>query len=255
MLGPFYVNTEARRISAWGQPCKIPWGTTTLMGKNFRVHRDTIPAWEALEQVRKEFGYTPTGTDTGFYNCRHMRHDPKLPWSAHAWATALDWNWLQNPAGSKLVTDMPKSMIRKLQSLQTNSGAWVFMWGGDWDRDPATSHSYYDAMHWEVIAHPLDLATGIKSIDLPGGTNDMLTQGDRSGAVKALQTHLNDWQPAFKLVEDGIFGAGTAAAVRDYQSAAGLEVTGDADPLTFALVATNAFRNPKTLANIIDGGT
>ena len=255
MLGPFYVNSEARRIAAWGQPCQIPWATITLQGKNYRVHRDTVPAWIALEAVREEFGYTATGTDTGFYNCRHMRHNPKLPWSAHAWATALDWNWLQNPAGSKLVTDMPKDMIRKLQSLKTRSGAWVFMWGGDWDRNPNTGHTYYDAMHWETIAHPLDLATGIESIPNPGGPNDMLTQGDRSGAVKALQKHLNDWKPAFQLVEDGIYGAGTSAAVRDYQAAAGLDVTGNADPLTFALVSTNAFRNPKTLANIIDGGT
>lgn len=255
MLGPYYVNNEARRKAAWGQPCSIPWATVRIAGKDYQVHATTASAWRLFDGLRAEHGYTPTGSDTGFYNCRHMRHDPNLPWSAHAWATALDLNWLQNPAGSKLVTDMPDSLIRAVQSVRTKSGAWVWMWGGDWDRDPRTGHTYYDAMHFEVIAHPKDLATGFDRIDLPGGTNVGLNQGERSPAVTALQGHLNDWQPAFALVTDGIYGASTARAVSTYQEAAGLEVTGNADDTTLIHLYTNAFRNPKTLGRILEGST
>lgn len=262
MLGPYYVNNEPRRIAAWGQPCQIPWGTITLFGKNFKVHAATVPVWQAFEVVREKYGYVPTGTDTGFYNCRHMRHDPKLPWSAHAWATALDLNWLQNPAGSKLVTDMPPAMIRELQGIKTESGVYVFMWGGDWDRDLRTGHSYYDAMHWEVIAHPKDIETGI--VLPPGspeiGDNMGLRAGMRGGAVKALQIHLNSWDPSFALELDGVFGSTktdggrTGACLAVYQEAAGLRPNPlHADDTTLALLMTNALRNPKTLANLIGG--
>ena len=262
MLGPFYVNNQARRIAAWGQPCQIAWGEVMLAGKKYKVHRDTVPCWEVFEMVRAKHGYMPTGTDTGFYNCRHMRHNPALPWSSHAWATALDLNWLQNPAGSKLVTDMPQKMIDELKSIKTNSGAYVWMWGGDWDRNPATGHSYYDAMHWEVVSHPIDIRTGIAydgaKPPIQGDDDVVMKQGDRSNTVKALQKHLNDWRPAFKLVEDGIFGAATTSAVADYQRAAELDdhgaTLGVCDSMTFGLLATNAFRNRETLANIIEGG-
>jgi hypothetical protein len=260
MIGPYYVNNEARRIAAWGQPCNVPWGKATINSKTYSVHRDTVSAWEVLDTIRANHNYVPTGTDTGFYNCRRINHRPApAPWSAHAWATALDLNWLQNPAGSKLVTDMPLAMIRELQSVKTVSGVFVFMWGGDWDRDPTTSHTFYDAMHWEVIAHPLDLASGIVGPSprtTPKKEQYMdhgLRAGERGGDVKALQIHLNAWRPDFDLVEDGIFGTGandggrTGAALAEYQLAAGREVNSlFCDATTFALIATNGFRDPHT---------
>lgn len=256
MIGPFYVNTEKRRIAAWGQPCKIPFSSITFFGKKYNVHRDTAITWPVFESICAKHRYAPEGTDTGFYNCRHMRHDPKLPWSAHSWATALDLDWLQNPAGNKLITNMPKPLIQELQTVKTTSGAYVWMWGGDWDRNPGTGHSYYDAMHWETVAHPLDLATGIAGYTTPTTPPEeddvVLKQGDRSNAVRALQRHLNDWKTEFNLLEDGIFGASTASAVRAYQDAAGLPVTGACDSFTFGLLATNALRNTQTLKNILD---
>lgn len=164
MIGPWYVTTDYRRRTAWGNPCqsKATAGRVSIDGRSFVLSRDAVEAFEVWEKIRAKHGYKLTGSDTGFYNCRHMQHNPSLPYSYHSWGMALDVNWLENPAGSKLVTDIPQEMIDELLSVRTNSGARVFRWGGDWDWDGVSSdHSYIDAMHWEVVAHPLDLATGI----------------------------------------------------------------------------------------------
>lgn len=127
-------------------------------------------AWEVFEQVRARHNYDihkpydPRDVDpgdSGMYNCRHIGNDPDRPWSTHAWAGALDANWRTNPDGSRLITDMPVAMRDDLHALRTKSGAPVFRWGGDWDRDPRTDHSYYDAMHWEIAATPAEIASGI----------------------------------------------------------------------------------------------
>ena len=162
-LGP-YITTEPARYAAWGTPCDpVDLGKVTIDGRSFTVNRLAIPAFEVFERIRAVHDYKLTGNDTGFFSCRHMRHDPKLPWSVHAWAMALDINWLENPAGSKLTTDIPPAMIDDLYEVYTNSGAYVFRWGADWDRDGDSGDqgSYIDAMHWECVANPKDLATGI----------------------------------------------------------------------------------------------
>lgn len=173
MIGPYLVIGEPQRLEAWGQPCTdgdVDLVNFVLDGRTYKVNRLGAAAWAVWESIRRKHDYHLTGNDTGFYNCRHMRHDSNMPWSVHAWAMALDVNWLENPAGSKLVTDIPKEMIDDLLGVRTNSGARVFRWGGDWDWDGYSfDHSYVDAMHWEVVAHPLDLATGIKVSWIDGG--------------------------------------------------------------------------------------
>ena len=244
MLGPFYVNTEARRYAAWGPVCSPPLATVTIDQRILKCHRGVASAFEAWEKIRADHDYAVDGPDTGFYNCRRINHNPANPYSAHAWASALDVNWLTNPAGSKFRTDIPREMRAELMALRTNSGAYVFMWGGDWDRNPDTPHTFWDAMHWEVIAHPDDLATGINGQPPTREEDPMgLNTGDRSHAVRALQRHLADWNPALGIKDDGIYGQHTKAAVRTYQTAAGLPETGEADDTTLVHVYTNAFRN------------
>lgn len=242
MLGPYYVNTDSRRRAAWGPPCHPALTPVIIAGRQYSCDVSVKPAFDLLEQIRARYGYTQTGTDTGFYNCRHMRHNAALPMSPHSWARALDWNWLQNPAGNKLVTDMPRPMIDELLRVKTMSGAYVFVWGGDWDRNPKTGHTYYDAMHWEVQAHPLDLKTGIARPNPPKpptmGVDMILKPGDRGNAVKAIQQALNKWQPALDVLDDGIYGPGLTAAVKTYQTSADLPATGEVDGLTAALLLT-----------------
>jgi len=253
VIGPYYVNTDARRRAAWGSPCTPEFASITIDGRTFKVERGVMRAFQVWEQARIRYAYHLEGPDTGFYNCRHMRHNPSLPYSPHAWAIALDVNWLENPAGSKLVTNMPAQMISLLQSVKTTSGAYVFTWGGDWDRNVFTGHTYYDAMHWEVIAHPLDLNTGISlpgfpapSPTIPTDEDDVpLKIGDRGASVKVIQRNLNLWQPTLGLLDDGIFGENTATGVRIYQQAAGFPQTGIVDAMTAAYITTIPLRLPK----------
>ncbi len=68
------------------------------------------------------------------------------------------------------------------------------------------------------------LALGLASSPLLG-----LTQGARSDAVKQLQQKLIDSGVAVTGGADGIFGAGTTAALKQFQTAKGLAVTGTVD--------------------------
>lgn len=254
MLGAYYINTDGRRRAAWGPPCKPTLGKIAIDGKVYLCDVSVIPAFQTLEIIRAKYGFHQNGADTGFYNCRHMRFDKKLPYSVHSWAKALDWDWLQNPAGNKLITNMPKPMIHELLMLKTNSGAYVFMWGGDWDRNPRTGHTYYDAMHWEVIAHPLDLRTGIAytgvvipPIIIPVGDDDVaLKNPSRGPAIAAIQRNLNLWKPELDLLDDGIFGDNTEKAIKEYQTSAVLPVTGQVDGLTASYILTVPLRKVVT---------
>lgn len=230
------VLTEAQRRNAWGQPCAQTMGKVTIDGRQFACNAGAIHAFTAWEMVRARHGYKLTGNDTGIYNCRVIRGT--RIYSSHAWALALDVNWLENPDGNKLKTDIPPAMREDLTNLRTNSGAPVFRWGGDWDRDPRTDHSYYDAMHWEVVAHPDDLASGIAGLALypDDDMQQVLKIGDRGNGVAKVQRKLNKWNPPLALKEDGIYGPKTEAAVRLYQQAANIMQTGEVDGLTIGFL-------------------
>lgn len=178
MIGPYYITSDYRRRAAWGSPCDVSdFGKVTIDGRRMTVHAAAVEAFTVYDRIRAHHGYRLTGTDTGFYSCRHIQHNPSKPMSFHAWALALDINWLENPAGNKLVTDIPVAMQNDLLALRTNSGARVFRWGADWDWDGQwTDHSYVDAMHWEMVAHPLDIRTGVAGYDLsPPERNDTMS--------------------------------------------------------------------------------
>jgi hypothetical protein len=159
-------STEAWWVEQWGPPCKRQSPTKVRIGgHNFTTDVRMVPAWEGFAKVIARHGYVvhppyPEG-DSGMYNCRHIGNDENKPWSTHSWGGAIDINWNTNPDGSRLTTDMPLALRSDLHALVTGSGQPVFRWGGDWDRDPRTDHSYYDAMHWEIVATPAELATGI----------------------------------------------------------------------------------------------
>ncbi len=72
--------------------------------------------------------------------------------------------------------------------------------------------------------------------------------GSRGGAVKTLQRRL--LRHGHAVTVDGVFGAGTEAAVKAFQAAGGLPVTGQTDPATwaalYAMPATKAAQAPAT---------
>jgi hypothetical protein len=116
-------------------------------------------AFKALAQVMRHYGYACGPLDTGAYNCRAITGG--TDYSLHAYGIAGDHNWLDNPYGSRLVTDMPAAMVAAIHAIKTKAGLAVFRWGGDWDWNPATGHTAYDAMHYEVNLSPAELAVGI----------------------------------------------------------------------------------------------
>lgn len=180
------ITTEAERINAFGPPC-----TGTAMspvaiqpGRTYLFATFAHEAAQALGAVLTRHGYDigesfADGGDTGTYNCRRIGGSSTGPWSAHAWATAIDINWLDNPDGSKLITDIPSEAVDEIEQLYCLDAAgnrWpVWRWGGDWDRDDSTTHTYYDAMHFEVVARPEWLANGVYDPNTESG--NMLTQG------------------------------------------------------------------------------
>jgi len=85
-------------------------------------------------------------------------------------------------------------------------------------------------------AHGLD-ADGMVGPKTWGALIVTLKQGDRGPAVTALQHQLND--SGAQLRTDGIFGSGTAAAVRSFQSAKGLQTDGIAGPRTWSALLTD----------------
>ena len=161
------VLTAAQAEAAWGPGCK-PRGLTTVKVDGLLFswikHDGAVKALEALSSVLVRHDYEVRAIDTGTYNCRFISGTSTL--SRHAKPTAIDINWKTNPDGSRLITDMPRAMVNEIVALRTVSGEQVWRWGGDWDTRPETPHGYYDAMHFELIAHPDDLDTGIEDMAL-----------------------------------------------------------------------------------------
>lgn len=162
-------GTEKWREQEWGDACAtakitIDWikADPSYGQKLVRltVDRRAVPAFRALAEVFVRWRYVIDPTQTGAFNCRHIGSDPKKPWSSHAWATAVDVNWQQNPDGSRLVTNMPQGMLDEIDVIVCADGTPVWRWGGDWDRDPSTSESYYDAMHFELWSTPSEIEAG-----------------------------------------------------------------------------------------------
>lgn len=106
-----------------------------------------------LAAVMESHRYYIRASDTGAYNCRVIAGTST--WSNHAYATAVDVNWRSNPYSSHLITDMPADMIRDIENIRTVDGTAVFRWGGRYSGSK-------DAMHFEVMVTPEQLARGIR---------------------------------------------------------------------------------------------
>lgn len=187
------TTTQLRHV--WAPHC--PDGdlvrVATSYGVGLLVRRAGAEAFRALLQITEAHGYRLAQHHTGAFNCRRINHDPNRGWSLHAFGIAGDLNWQDNPAGSRFITDMPPGMVRDILALRTGPTGTdrVFRWGGDWDYLPATGHSFYDAMHYELVASPAELAHGTtrRPNDPEGDTMQQGEQGD----------HVADWQETINI--------------------------------------------------------
>jgi hypothetical protein len=111
-----------------------------------------VPAVKALDAYLRKWNYRATPPDCGAFNCRKITNGDD--WSLHAYGIAMDINWLDNPYGPTLVTDMPWGMVADILALRTRSGWRVWGWGGQYTGNK-------DSQHFEVVCSPANLSTGI----------------------------------------------------------------------------------------------
>lgn len=142
------------QIQAWWRPrCTGPFVWVGLHGSGgVQVRASLWEAVEALNGVLVAWNYRTRAADTGGGNCRAKVGGSG--WSNHAYWIAVDINWQSNPYSRRLVTDMPAGMVRDICAIRTRNGRQVWNWGGYWSGNK-------DAMHYEVVCSPGDLASGI----------------------------------------------------------------------------------------------
>lgn len=203
-----------------------------------QCHRHALPAFRALGRVLQQYGYHVRSDVTGCYNCRHVTGGTTM--SAHAYGLAIDVNWDTNPYRlDKLVTDLPRQMIRDVVAIHTDDMRGpVFRWGGAWDGRFDVPETNYDAMHFEIIATPYELAAGFS---IPAPVKDGETTKAKDCPVVAIGEH----GPAVRVIQiavgtspDGIFGPITETAVKDYQAARKLTADGVVGLATWTALLT-----------------
>ena len=201
---------------AWAPPC-ASYNLTTItfgdQGARITVQKRLVPAFRALEAVFAKHSYDVRRADTGAYNCRQITGGSG--YSLHAYGIAVDVNWQTNPYSSRLITDMPAAMIRDVEALRTNSGAVLFRWGGRYSGSK-------DAMHFEVMATPAEVATGIT------GGQKTLTPLARAGISAQVIRELRDHPQKYPYLKKGK----TGRPVRIVQAVLGAPVTGVYGPGT-----------------------
>ena len=153
--------TQAQIRSAWAPRCRGPWATITLHGAGrVSVRPAIVDAVHALNACLRAWNYQTRQKDTGAYVCRENTSGTMA--STHAYGIALDLNWQSNPYGRRLRTNMPPAMCAAICRIRTNNGAQVWNWGGYWSGSK-------DAMHFEIVCRPSDLARGINPATVPSG--------------------------------------------------------------------------------------
>lgn len=217
----------------WAPHCDFAMARVVLHGGGKVTVRTTIiDAVRALDACLVAHDYPTRLADTGAYNCRAITGGTEH--SLHAFGIALDLNWNDNPYGDELVTDMPGAMVAAITAIRTRSGATVWRWGGDYSGNK-------DAMHYEIIASPPEIASGIAGHDLDLDELDPFTRVQRLidskpfirlGARGPAVVELWDLLDGCAIDEDGmrsaqpVFGPATDRAVRSFQTSRRLEVDG-----------------------------
>lgn len=231
--------TTAELRTTWAPPCDESRLTVVelVQGVRVRCNEQIVTAAKALGRVLEAHRYDVRSADTGGYNCRQITEGSGH--SLHAFGIALDINWNTNPfrKDNVLVTDMPKVMVRNILRIRTNNDMQVWRWGGNY-------RTVKDAMHYEIVCAPEDLAGGIDwdTVHQPALRPDaphqwpLVQRGDRGPAVEKLHDLLG--VAAAGDPDYGIFGPRTDSAVRDYQQTHGLDVDGRVGRQTWTALLT-----------------
>mgnify|MGYP006053707913 FL=1 len=174
-------STAELRI-LWAPACTAPFARLNLYGEGVvTVDVLIVDAVKALNAVLIDWDYR-TRRDTGAYNCRPITGGTN--YSLHAYGIAVDLNWSTNPYGHHLITDMPIGMIEDIEGIRTAGGVQVWRWGGRYSNNK-------DAMHFEVVASPAELARGIQSQTTTNTERLIVTPEDERKIQAMLDTQGN----------------------------------------------------------------
>lgn len=226
-------STTALR-ALWSPPCNsgmmVRLQLWAFPGTTIVVDKRTVPAWMALNAIFKKYGYQLRRDDTGAFVCRKITNGDG--YSLHAYGIAADFNWGTNgyygfPIAKDGHSDMPDAMIQEIRNLRTKGGHWVFGWGGDYN-------SIRDFMHFEIVASPAELATGINYNTAPppltakeklywfiwsgkeAKKKPFLDVGfERNPKMVPFIKQAQDW---LGIPQTGTYGAKTIDAVKDFQA-------------------------------------
>lgn len=148
------MRTTSQLRAVWAPACSGPFARVELHGEGLvSVRPAIVDAVQALNKVLKRWNYVTRKADTGAYNCRPITGG--TGYSLHAYGIALDINWTTNAyTKGPIITDMPQGMVDEILAIRTNGGHQVWRWGGNYV-------TVKDAMHYEVVASPQELLTGI----------------------------------------------------------------------------------------------
>lgn len=191
--------TQSQIKAAWSPRCTGPFTRVELYGAGaIYVRSSIVTAVKALDKVLTAYNYATRANDTGAYNCR--LNTSGTSYSLHAYGIAVDINWLSNPYSSTLRTDMFRygdgRMPYRICDIKTNNGKQVWNWGGFWFGNK-------DAMHYEIVCSPADIATGINWNTVYGGAPpvekdwfDMATKAELEAIIKTAEDRQNAWTRA-----------------------------------------------------------
>ena len=175
-------STAELRI-LWAPACTPPFARYTLHGGGVvTVDVLVVDAVKALNAVLIDWDYRTRRADTGAFNCRQITGGTN--YSLHAYGIAVDLNWSTNPYGHHLITDMPIGMIEAIEGIRTAGGVQVWRWGGRYSNNK-------DAMHFEVVASPAELARGIQSQTTTNTERLIVTPEDERKIQAMLDTQGN----------------------------------------------------------------
>lgn len=149
--------TTSQLRSVWGPACNVRLERYAFRAGAGVVSVDAriVDAVRALDACLLAHRYATRAADTGAFVCRQITGG--TGYSLHAYGIAIDINWQTNPysAANRLVTDMPAAMVADITAMRTATDAPVWGWGGNY-------RTVKDAMHFEIVCTPADLATGIR---------------------------------------------------------------------------------------------
>ncbi len=222
------------------------FGNPMIYGKSVGgVAKPAVDAFLALEAALKATGYQATSRWS--FNCRKIGKSTK--YSLHSYGIAIDIDPRENPftEGDRYSGKLQRRHVDAVLAIKNKRGQSVWSWGGSW-RKP-------DRMHFQINRGPNDVdvnwatvlggksgsvqaTVGAAIADPEVEEDNVLTRGATGAAVTHFQKRLLAWNGAAlpKHQADGDYGQETVDWIKTYQKAAELEVTGNIDGVTAALL-------------------